>query len=631
MCGIVGAINISNLNIKQTLQTLIHRGPDSDGYFWENNVFLGHTRLSILDLSERGNQPMTSDDGRFLITYNGEIYNHLEIRNNKLSHVNFHSNTDTETILKAYQAYGKECLDFFNGIFSFCIFDKRKNSFFLARDHIGVKPLYYKKEGNYLIFSSEIKALLNFPFEKEIDFEAMKNYVTFNWSPGEKSPVKNLYKLRPGNFIEFDLDEKDQIKDFSLKHYYSVPTNGTYSRKTEEDLIEEVDNRLRLAVDRQMLSDAPLGFFLSGGLDSSLLVAMARDLYPEKEIPCFTIDTGEESKDGFARDYDFAKKVAEDLNVELNVIEANPDIVQDFDKMIWYLDEPQADPAPLNVLKICDLAREKGIKVLISGTGGDDIFSGYRRHPALRFEGLFNIIPYFVRKPFKNTISKLPVHRPSIRRFKKLFTDIDQSSKDRLIGYYKDLPDSIVNKLFSNQNQNIVKSFNTNAYFYDLLDEIPNEKSILNQSLYLDQYSFLVDHNLNYMDKMGMAKSVEIRVPFLDLDLLNFVGTIPPKLKMNGITTKYILKKVAERYLTKDVIYRPKTGFGFPLDHWVKNDLSEMINDRLSFDKLGKEGIFNPSKVRELVEKNRNEEISASYPIWCLLAIQSWIDQFYKN
>lgn len=624
MCGIVGAITNKNLVNERILSMIRHRGPDSEGTITFNNLFLGHTRLSIIDLSAQGAQPMFSEDKKYTIVFNGEIYNHLELRN-ELREFEFKSSSDTETVLYSFIKYGKNCLNKFNGIFAFAIYDKISQSLFIARDQFGVKPLYYSQSSNYFVFSSEIKSLTQIGIDNAIDINALKNYLTFMWSPGELTPYKSVKKLKPGHFIEVKVQDKPEVH---IQKYYQLPFTGNYEHKTEEKWIDDVEEVLYNSVKRQMMSDVPVGFFLSGGLDSSLLVAMSKKHFPNQDLLCYTIDVGEHSNKGFVQDIDYAKRVAKHLRVNLEITKAKLDVEKDFDKMIYHLDEPQADPAPLNVLNICRLAKKQGIKVLIGGTAGDDIFSGYRRHQSLYLEGLFSVLPLFVKKGLQQVSSVMPTQNYSLYRIKKLLAGSGKSQQDRLNGYFNVQSPQLVDSLFHPSIKNEISDFDPNQYFYSLLEEIPNELNVLNRLLYMEIYSFLIDHNLNYTDKMGMAEGVEIRVPYLDKELVELSTKVPPQLKMKGTTTKYILKRVAERYLPKEVIYRPKTGFGAPMDRWVKHELKPMVNARLNNDWLDKQGIFDSNKVNQLIRDNDRGKTRGAYPIWSLLAIQSWLDQF---
>lgn len=630
MCGIAGGIGFKDHHIDGVLSSISHRGPDSSGSFVEDNIFLAHTRLAIQDLSENGNQPMYSVDRRYVIVFNGEIYNHHDVRAKIGNNVTYRSTGDTETVLLAFIRYGQACLNMLNGIFALAIYDRHEKEIFIARDQMGVKPLYIYTDSNTLLFSSEIKTFLNFSIDKTLNDRSFFNYLTFLWAPGSLTPFEKVSKLLPGHFLRIKYGESCIKKPVK---YYDTTFTGNYSNRSENELIDELDQRLTAAVKRQMLSDVPVGFFLSGGLDSSLLVAIAKKNYPEIRFPCFTIDINEwgSQLEDFTDDLYYARKVADNLQVELNVVKSDVHIVRDFDKMIWHLDEPQADPAPLNVLNIAALARKKGIKVLIGGTAGDDLFSGYRRHQALNYEKYFKLIPGFMGRCLKQIIKVLPMSNSFMRRLKKITEDLDKTTEERMMGYFKWLKPEILLPLFSIEWQNKLKQYDPCDYFKDLNKEIPDEKNLLNKMLNWEQKTFLVDHNLNYTDKMGMAVGVEARVPFLDMELVEFSLTVPPELKMKGNETKYLLKKVAERYLPMDVIYRPKTGFGAPVRKWITEDLDEMIHNRLSPERLKKRGIFNPQKIWELINDNKDGKIDASYSIWALLAIDSWMNQFVYN
>lgn len=626
MCGIVGAIGTEK-NIAELTNTMSHRGPDDFGSYQDDYLGLGHRRLSIQDLSPNGHQPMFTEDGRYCIVFNGEIYNHREVRAKFEHKYHFRSTGDTETVLYGLVEFGTALLDILNGIFAFAFYDTISGDLLVVRDQFGVKPLYYYHNEGVFLFASEMKAILKAPeAERSIDYEALVNYINFLWSPGEKTPFIKVKKLLPGHFISLNVKSPEKL---STSRYYEIPLNGIYSEKSEEDLIEELDQLLYKAVKRQLLSDVPVGFFLSGGLDSSAIVAMARKIMPEKRLSCYTIDTGEgESSDGFSSDLHYAKLVAKHLDTELHVVKADIDIIGDFDKMIYHLDEPQADAAPLNVLNICREARKNGDIVLLGGTAGDDLFSGYRRHQALYLEKYFRFIPPFATYLAKAATKPLDVKRPLVRRISKLLRDIDKPKLHRMAGYFSWLPLSVNRNLFAASIRDKIEKFDPAQYLIDSLGNIPHEKSELNQMLYWEMKYFLCDHNLNYTDKLSMAEGIEVRVPFLDKDLVEFSTKIPPHMKMRGKTTKYLLKKVMERYLPHEVIYRPKAGFGAPVREWVTDGFSPIIDSYLSEVSVAKRGIFDHENLKKLTTENKEGKIDASYPIWCILAIESWMRQF---
>ena len=631
MCGIIGIVNdhakeyitLSNTKIK-------HRGPDSKGEYIHGNLAFGHQRLSIQDLSPNGHQPMISADGNYIIIFNGEIYNHAEIRQHFKDKYPFKSTSDTETLLYGYIEYGADILNQLNGIFAFAIYDKIKNELFIARDQFGIKPLYYYHDTACFMFGSEIKSFLAYPdFDKTLDYSAFVNYLTFLYSPGEQTPFAKVKKLLPGHYIKMSLDAAPK---FEITKYYDIPLNHTdYSKATEKELVDELETRLLKAVERQLLSDVPVGFFLSGGIDSSAIVAMARKLMPDKSIKCYTIDTGEHENggDGFVSDLPYAVRVAKILNVDLEIVAGKPEIVADFDKMIFHLDEPQADPAPLNVLNICRKAREEGTVVLLGGSAGDDLFSGYRRHQAIYYyERYMRYIPWFLHPILRSFANTLNSNKPLQRRIKKILSGINADFTEEMYNFFTWLPLSTIRSLFSEKTQSLITDYDPKSIFMDALKNIPNQTSRLNQMLYWEMKYFLTDHNLNYTDKLSMATGVEVRVPFLDTELVEFSTKIPPHLKMKGVSTKYLLKKMMERYLPNDIVYRSKAGFGAPVRQWILHDLEPTIDKYLSQKSIEKRGIFDYTQIQKLITDNKNGDIDASYSIWSLLAIESWCRQF---
>lgn len=639
MCGIAGIIHLDSIKATRTeletmSQVISHRGPDDEGYFLFENMGFAHRRLSIQDLSSNAHQPMASKDGNFVLIYNGEIYNHWNIRKKLIEKgYEFTSSSDTETLLYGFIEYGDNVLQMLNGIFAFAILDKNKKEVFIARDHFGIKPLYFSLFNNTFVFSSELKSFINLPgFNKDIDYKALMSYTTLLWCPGYQTAFKNTNKLQAGFSLCVNLNsQKDSdtisLTDHSNKYYY-IPFNGEYKEPDEKALVFELDYLLNRAVERQLLSDVPVGFFLSGGLDSSLIVAMAQKITGQRDINCFTINSGNIKDEGFADDNKYARLLANQLGLNLNVMEARTDILKDFDKLIWHLDEPQADPAPLHVYQISRLARENNIKVLLGGTGGDDIFSGYRRHIAIRYEKYIEWIPLSIRKGLTEFSGKLDARNPFQRRVKKLFHQLDQDKLIRLSGYFNWIPSETNLSLYNNDLKSELKEYDPGNFLIGLLNNIPLELNDLNRVLYWEMKTFLVDHNLNYTDKMSMAEGVEVRVPYLDRDLVEFSTRIPPSLKLKGMTTKYILRKVAEKYLPKEIIYRKKSGFGAPVRQWITKDLDGMIEERLSVQQLNHRGIFNPSVVWELIKNNKQGKIDASYTVWSLMAIESWMKQF---
>ncbi|HTY10381.1 MAG TPA: asparagine synthase (glutamine-hydrolyzing) [Bacteroidota bacterium] len=628
MCGIVGSVSRNFHFTEKHVDILSHRGPDDSGYFLDNDVMLGHRRLSIIDTSANGHQPMFSRDGRIALIFNGEIYNYQAIKKELISKgYVFRSHSDSEVLIYGYMEYGRTLVNHLNGIFAFAIYDKNAGTVFIARDQLGVKPLYYYNRENIFAFASELKIFKAIPgFDRSLDVHALSYYLQALYGPGEVTPFQHVKKLLPGHYLIYDVHRHT----LAVTRYYDVSFHVEQDTVSEKEWIDRLDSALQKAVERQLMSDVPLGYFLSGGLDSSLVVAMAKKLLPQSSLTCFTIATGPEmKKEGFADDEYYAQIVAKALGVKLEIIPAHVDMLAQFDKMIWHLDEPQADPAPISVNNICDGAVQKGIKVLLSGAGGDDVFTGYRRHQALNLEKYIAMIPGFAARQIQSAAKRLNSSSPLGRRIQKIAHDISLTKDERLAGYFMWLDDRNITSLYrEEQRAELLRRKMPREYWMDLLRSLPASTDDINKMLYLELRTFLPDHNLNYFDKMGMASSVEIRVPFLDMELIDLAGKMPPHLKMGGNVTKYLLRKVGERYLPKEVVYRPKTGFGAPVRQWIKSSMKPMIAERLSGASLDRSGIFDSKNVQHLIRLNLEGKVDAAYTIWALLSIDSWMTQF---
>ena len=627
MCGIAGVIgNVENAG--EQLQLISHRGPDDSGTFQDGSLWFGHCRLSILDLSENGHQPMVSSDGRFVLIYNGEIYNHWDLRKDlEAKGHKFKSTTDTETVLYGFLEYGREFFAKMNGIFALSIYDRYRNEVILARDHFGVKPLYYYFHGGNFMFASEMKFFTGFSFfRSELNTDVFYSYLQMLYATGENTLYKYVKKLRQGTCLTYSLNNGALLKErfFDLDYSAEEKFDGDIGRW--ESLLEQ---HLISAIERQLLSDVPIGFFLSGGLDSSLIVSLASRIKGSSDpMKCFTIDTGSEMKrEGFPDDLFYARRLAGQMNLELHVIPSEIGFEENFDRMVWHLDEPQADPAAMHILNICTAAREQNIKVLLGGTAGDDLFSGYRRHQALRMENFLRFIPRSAGQALGQLTSLGRFDYPFLRRLAKLFESSGKTKFQRMAGYHCWIPTLEIIPLL--RTGFIDKNCLPEYFLTEMLNKLPAEVSDLNKMLYLEMNAFLPDHNLNYTDKISMAVGVETRVPFLDVELFKLSAIMPSCLKMKGVNTKFLLKRVAEKYLPKELVYRPKTGFGAPVRTWVKRDMRSFVHSRLFDSCVLYRDFFVKSEVEKLVKRNEIGKIDASFTILTLVAIESWLRQFY--
>jgi asparagine synthase (glutamine-hydrolysing) len=627
MCGIAGFLGGYEPEVARRMgRRIAHRGPDDEGLFVDRDagVALAHRRLAILDPSAAGHQPMTSRCGRFVICYNGEIYNFPDLKRELEGRgISFRSNCDTEALVELFALDGTASFARLNGIFAISIWDKHERTLFLARDGVGVKPLYICSTASGFAFASEIKALLELPdLDRQIDRVAAVSYLTYLWSPGERTMFRSVTKLSPGQWMS--LSSSGQRAE---GRFYSLPAPAPLHGATEAELVNGTREAIRTAVHRQMLADVDVGAFLSGGLDSTAVVAFARECSEGRRLQCFTIAYDEQADEAgeLVPDLPYARKAASHLGVDLHEVRANASMADQLERLVYVLDEPQPDPAALNSLLIAALARENGIKVLLSGTGGDDIFSGYRRHQAAGLEGLLSRVPRPLRRVLGMASRHLPVTNTPTRRLRKLFEQAGRTADERMAGYFEWFDAGSANELLAEPVEG--GASRVREPLMAVLAAHPNEPP-LERILRLDQHFFLTDHNLSYTDRTGMASGVEIRVPFLDPDLVEWAAQIPPGYKMKGRTTKYVFRKAMEGILPHDIIYRPKTGFGVPLRAWLRKGMRDRLEELLSERTVRARGLFNPAAVTLLKDQTLAGERDASYALLGLMMTEMWLRKF---
>ena len=630
MCGIIVTSGIDFERVREGIRTLRHRGPDNQSLWLdeESGVALGHTRLAIQDLSPIANQPMFSVCGRFGLVFNGEIYNFRELRSElEDKGYTFRTQSDSEVLLNLYMEFEDKLLSKLRGIFAFAVWDSQQNTLFAARDAFGVKPLYFFEGDDSFVLASELKAIADVAtLSKDLDVNSSYQYLMLGWSTGRGTPFKAVRRLGAGEYM---VVQAGKVKELSL--WYQFP--GLKKEKGIDDpraAVNELTTRLRDAVRSQLISDVPVGAFLSGGLDSSAIVAMASEVSPK--LDCFTISITGGPDVGSEDDLPYAKMVAKHLDVPLHVIEVNSsNVAEDLVRMVYMLDEPQADPAALNVLYMSQLARRNGIKVLLSGVGGDDLFSGYRRHVATRIEAWWSKIPYEIRKTLNHLVGNLDARGSSVRRLKNFLKDTDQEPDVRIAGYFCQMADKEVRQLLRKELRENVSEVAAVRPIVEFFGMLPNERTYLEKMLAADQRFFLPDHNLNYADKMAMAAGVEVRVPFLDDDLVRFAWEIPDQLRIRRFTTKWLLREAMKPYLPAPILKRPKTGFGLPIRRWVRDELKSMINTSLSRERLISRGIFDPDAVHDLITRNSEGKIDAGYTLFAILCFELWCELFIDN
>ncbi|HUI65291.1 MAG TPA: asparagine synthase (glutamine-hydrolyzing) [Bacteroidota bacterium] len=659
MCGIAGfsgpfeAALLGGMGV-----TLAHRGPNDQGEIvlgeGIRRVGLAHRRLSIIDLSEQGHQPMMSRCERcgtsgeinpvrgLWLTFNGELYNYQELRRRlQAKGHRFFSQTDSEVLLHLYAEEGQSMFPQLNGMYAFAIYDGRRQNrnggepgdLMLARDAIGVKPLYFSETPKGFLFASELKALLQSEdVPRDIDPVAVHHYLAYLWAPAPRTMLKSVRKLPPGQALL--VRDGRIVRQWS---HYTLPYGQDRWDRSEASLAQELADRIEAAVERQMVADVPVGAFLSGGLDSSAVVAMMRRARPHHRPVCYVIGfKGGEHIEGGPDDVPYAQRAARHLDADLRVIEVGPDLIHRLEYLLYHLDEPQADPAPLHVLTIAEQARRDGIPVLLSGTGGDDLFSGYRRHVALKLERLWGWLPEFARRGLAHAI--VPVcdglsekrwsRAPWVRRVRKAAVHAASTEDERLISYFHWSEDSVRRSLYTDPLAQALAAEETSAPLRASLDLIPTERDPLARMLYLETKHFLADHNLPYTDKASMAAGIEVRVPLVDVDLVEFAARLPSHLKINGVTTKSIFRKAMEPFLPREVIYRPKTGFGAPLRRWIHHELGELVEDVLQPSSLNARGLFDATAVRQLMQADRAGRVDGAYLIYAVICIELWCRLF---
>lgn len=629
MCGIVGFINCGNANeLKEAVSVIQHRGPDFSDVHWfdKHQSGLGHARLSIIDLSTDGQQPMYDRDTGNWIIFNGELYNYQSIQDElRKGGVSFQSASDTEVVLKAYGKWGKDAIEKFNGMFSFAIYNENSNDVFICRDRLGIKPLYYYHNNGELVFASEVKSILAFQgYKKEVDLFAIQTPVHFQANP--RTGFKNIYKLGAGHYLT--LKNRNLQKG---KYWDIYPTEEDISF---EEAYEELDYLLNDSVKLQMISDVPIGSLLSGGLDSSIISVLMQNNMSQ-QLNTFTIKFKKEDlkRQGNVDDSFYAKILAEKFGFKHHEIIIEPNVVDLLPKMVWHLDEPIADPAAINTYLISKEAEQRGIKVLLSGMGADEFFSGYRSHLACIKADSYQRVPKFLRRGLEKVVQEIPESN-SKRNFKyvrwaKGFLKVASKSQlDRaLIIKNSALSESNFNDYYASagnyRNSVFVKR---DTKFFNQYPDL----SYLTKLCYCDTKTYLADHNLAYSDKAMMAASIEGRPPLVDHRIVELMFKLPPEFRINKGVQKYLLKKVSEKYLPNDIIYRKKAPFSAPMRGWLKKELKEMVNDLLSYESIKQRGVYNPNYVQRLIQNNDNGLEDNSQLIWRLMVNEIWFRTFFK-
>lgn len=629
MCGICGVVNndreqsVDQDVLKKMCDVITHRGPDDEGFYLNQQVGLGMRRLSIIDLST-GKQPISNEDGTIWIVFNGEIYNHKTVRAEleTLGH-RFRTQTDTEAIVHAYEEYGDSCVQKLNGMFAFAIWDNRDHTVLLARDRVGIKPLYYFFDKNRLIFGSEIKSILQSgDIPKRIDLQALDHFLTYEFIPAPLSIFQDIKKLPPGHTLKLKNNE------IWVRSYWDVElkSNGASPAEIKQNLRELLQDAVKI----RLMSDVPLGAFLSGGVDSSIIVALMAQVMEE---PVKTFSIGFE--DSTYNELKYARMIAEKFNTEHHEFIIKPDAVELADNLVKFLDEPFGDFSIFPTYLVSKMAREY-VTVVLSGDGGDELFAGYDHYIADKIaRKYYGRLPQQFRNGFLTKF--LDMIPPSSRKKglinrAKRFVEGMKLPEDlhhtRWMIFWQQAEKEM---LYDNDIKSGMQEFDpfkfTRSYFanvgYNRNDEI-------NKQMYVDLKMYLVDNILVKVDRMSMATSLEARVPYLDYRFVEFAATIPGDYKMQGLKTKVILKQAMEELLPGEILYRGKEGFSIPIKNWLKKELKPLMMDTLAPDKIKREGFFNSEYIDRLANEHLKGTENHSHRLWALIIFGRWYDLYMQ-
>jgi asparagine synthase (glutamine-hydrolysing) len=628
MCGICGIFNLDGAPVDPDLidrmnTAMIHRGPDGDGVFVDHGVGLGHRRLSIIDLST-GDQPMLSSDGQICIVFNGEIYNFQELKKNleKKGH-RFTTKSDTEVIIYSYVEWGKDFVNRLRGMFAIALWDNRRQMLFLARDRVGKKPLYYCYDGKRLVFASELKSILEVPgISREIDFHALDDYFSFGYVPSPKSIFKAVRKLESGHVAWCSSG------GFARKEYWDIDMNCSDPAITEESAVERLRELFDEAVRIRLVSDVPLGAFLSGGVDSSAVVASMAGMMAPAPVRTSSIGFDEEK----FNELEFAKTVSDLYHTDHSQAVVRPEALDIIEKIVWHFDEPFADSSAIPTWYVSKITRQNVI-VALSGDGGDETFAGYvQRYAMNRFEDrVRNMFPTFVRNTLiKGLASVYPridaLPRPL--RLKKFLTNLSLSLDK---AYYRDMcfyfsPED-KGILYSQNMKQAVGDYSSFSVFSPFFERNVS-KDPVTRAQYIDIKTYMTEDILVKVDRMSMAHSLEVRAPILDHVLMEFAGTLPSEFKLKADQSKYIFKKANEKRLPSDILYRKKQGFRVPLAQWLKAGLKSYAYDILFGRQSGIRDYLNAGHIKKMWESHQRGINDHSSQLWNIFMFELWRRQF---
>jgi asparagine synthase (glutamine-hydrolysing) len=632
MCGICGKvyfdpeIQIDEHLLHRMCDVISHRGPDESGCYVDGNIGLGHRRLSIIDLTT-GQQPMCNSRKDIRIVFNGEIYNFPELRQDLVKRgYQFLSTSDTEVIIHLYDEYGTACVKYLRGMFAFAIWDHHRRRLFLARDRVGQKPLFYAVTSDAIAFASEIKALLQDPaFKRKLDLTAMYHYLTYQYVPPPDTMFQGICKLPPAHTLVWEDGE------ITIDRYWDLD----YAPKIhmdEHEMKEEIEHLLQESVKMRMISDVPIGAFLSGGIDSSFVVAFMSQ-YSTQPVNTFSI--GFEEKE--YNELPYARLIAERYKTKHHEFIVKPNAVEVLPKLIWHFDEPFGDSSAIPTYYLSQMTSQH-VKVALNGDGGDESFAGYLRYLGYKAVRYYRIIPYGIRKklmvPLLDRLYASPVLRtyaPVTLRRMRYLNNLSLESQENL--YARTLtifPYDLKLELLTEDVRSQFNGMNSLDYMFHYFQDDKVESSI-DRMLYSDVMTYLPDDLLVKIDRMTMAHGLEGRSPFLDHKLMEFAASLPVEYKIRRTRLKYILKKIGQPWLPEKILSREKQGFGVPLGKWFQHELRDLVHDIFSSSYLVQEGILKKTTMNRIWQEHRTGKVNHYHRIWVLLNLELWYRMFIRN
>jgi len=615
MCGIAGIFGIAGApvaypEVKSMCDVLVHRGPNDEGYYVHENIGLGMRRLSIVDL-KTGHQPVKNEDGTVQVILNGEIYNFKELRKELESQGHsFYTGTDTEVIVHLYEQYGDECVQKLRGMFAFAIWDEPQRRLLLARDRIGIKPLFFGEVGGRLIFASELKALLQLPeVERTLNWDSVGHLFSSLSTPANESIIAGIHKLEPGHTLTVSQGQYPEIR-----RYWDVSFEADYSQ-TEEDCAERVRELLQESVRIRMNCDVPFGAFLSGGVDSSAVVAMMAQ-QSSSPIKTFAIGFTEDKYN----EAPYAKQVSEIFGTDHHELILKPDVLSIIDDLVWHLDEPFGDSSAIPTYMVSKLAAEH-VTVALSGDGGDELFAGYDKYLVEQKQRRYQHIPAGLR----HLLGAIGAQMNEGMKGRNFLRNIALDGMDRYLNTTTMFDEDAKHSLFRKEVAAAVKKDDSIRKLALSLEK--KGTHWLSTIQYLDIRGYLPLDILTKVDRMSMAHSLEARVPFLDHKLVEYAATIPPEFKLNNGSTKYILKKAMRGILPDSLIDRRKQGFAVPLGSWFRGDLTGFVHDLLLSDTSRARGIFNTDYIEKLLSMHQHGR-NMDLRLWMLVSFELWCRKF---